>query len=67
MGITLVYFSAANVAAQLGVDRSTVTRWVESGYIRPAVQLVGERGAHGFSAEEIERVRALRSSAVAAS
>ena len=46
----------ADVCERLGIDRSTLTRWVKAGKIAPAMKLPGLRGAHVFTADEVERV-----------
>ena len=46
----------ADVCERLGIDRSTLTRWVKAGKIVPAMKLPGLRGAHVFTADEVERV-----------
>jgi excisionase family DNA binding protein len=37
------FFSAAEVAKLLGVDRATVTRWIQKGKIKGAVRITGEK------------------------
>ena len=46
----------ADVCERLGIDRSTLTRWVKAGKIVPAMKLPGLRGAYVFTADEVERV-----------
>lgn len=41
------------------IDRSTLSRWVASGRISPAVKAPGLRGAHFFTRAEVERVKAM--------
>ncbi len=36
-------FSGAEVAKLLGVDRATVTRWIQKGKIKGAVRINGEK------------------------
>lgn len=51
--------STADVARELGVSRRTVARWVERGWVTPAVTLPG--GAHRFRLEDVvEELRALQ-------
>ena len=49
--------SAAEAADSLGVDRSTISRWVSSGRLVPAHKLPGRRGAYLFSTAAIEAAR----------
>lgn len=50
--------TAAAVCEDLGCDRSTLSRWVKEGFIVPAFQFPGARGAFLFEPREIDRVRA---------
>ena len=47
-------------ATRLRVDVSTLSRWVASGRIHPAIKLPGIRGAMLFDPAEVERVEAER-------
>lgn len=47
--------STAKAAAELNVDRSTLTRMVQAGKVRPAVRGDGLRGAMFFYPSEIRR------------
>lgn len=47
------------VCATLGIDRSTLTRWVAAGKASPAMKLPGPRGAYLFAPDEVERLEAL--------
>lgn len=49
--------SSADVCAALGIDRSTLTRWVQSGKVVPFQKLTGRTGAYLFTADEIDRVQ----------
>lgn len=49
--------TSAEVADELGVDRATVTRWVQSGRLVPAMKLPGLRGPFMFTDEAIEQAR----------
>lgn len=44
---------SAEVCADLGIDRSTLSRWVASGRITPAVKAPGIRGAMFFRPEDV--------------
>lgn len=41
-----------------GIDRSTLTRWVQTGRITPAQKLPGRTGAYLFDPAEVQRVKA---------
>lgn len=49
---------ASEVCERLGIDRSTLSRWVKSGRITPAMKLDGLRGPYLFEPSEVERVAA---------
>ena len=49
--------TSAEAASALTVDRATVTRWVQSGRLVPALKLPGLRGAYVFTDEAIELAR----------
>lgn len=57
--------STAEAAAQLNVHRSTLTRMVEAGKLKPAVRGEGVRGSMFFYRSEIERAKKRQSKAVA--
>lgn len=59
------YLESAEVVQILNIDRSTLSRWVTSGRIKPAMKLRGLRGAFLFAPTEVERVRQQSSSAAA--
>jgi predicted site-specific integrase-resolvase len=42
----------------LGVDRSTLIRWIAKGTVTPRHKLPGASGAYLFDRDEIERVAA---------
>jgi excisionase family DNA binding protein len=48
---------SAEVCNVLGVDRSTLTRWIASGRIKPVQKLPGKSGAFIFTPAEVQRVR----------
>jgi excisionase family DNA binding protein len=37
------YLNASEVAKLLSVDRATVTRWIQRGYIRKAIRVAGSQ------------------------
>jgi len=45
---------SAEVCRRLGIDRSTLSRWVAAGKITPAMKLDGPRGAFLFTEAAIE-------------
>lgn len=49
--------STAEAAGVLGVDRSTITRWVAAGHLRPAFQPSGERAPMYFKASDIHELK----------
>jgi len=50
--------TSAEVCAQLGVDRSTLSRWVASDRITPAIKAPGLRGAMFFRPADVEALAA---------
>lgn len=51
--------TAAAVCEEFGCDRSTLSRWVKEGFITPAFQFPGARGAFLFAPAEVARVAPL--------
>lgn len=49
--------STVEAAEIIGVERSTLSRWIDAGRITPALKLPGINGAHLFARSEVERVR----------
>ncbi len=49
--------STAEAATELNVHRSTLTRMVEAGKIKPAIRGEGLRGSMFFYRSEIDRVK----------
>lgn len=45
------------VADALGIDVSTISRWVKEGRISPAMRLPGKTGAMLFTPKDVERLR----------
>lgn len=52
--------STAEAARELNVHRSTVTRMVETGKIKPAIKGEGIRGSMFFYRSEVERAKRLQ-------
>lgn len=57
--------ATVEAAAIIGVERSTLSRWIDSGRIAVAHRLPGANGAHLFHRAEVERVAAEYASAAA--
>lgn len=51
--------TTAQVCDRFGCDKSTLSRWVREGFIRPAMKLPGPTGAFLFAAAEVARVEPL--------
>ena len=51
-----VPLTASEASDKMGVDRSTLTRWVAAGLISPLKKLPGVRGAMLFSPQDIQRL-----------
>ena len=49
---------SAEVCERLGIDRSTLSRWVAAEKIRPAVRLPGRTGAMLFDPADVQRIKA---------
>lgn len=49
---------AQEAATAIGIERSTVTRWIDKGWLIPAQRIGGPNGALVFTRDEIERVAA---------
>lgn len=47
---------SAEVCERLGIDRSTLTRWVQLGKAEPAMRLPGNTGAFLFTPAEVDRL-----------
>ena len=45
---------------RIGIDRSTLSRWIKDGTARPAMQLPGKTGAYLFTVEEADRLAEMR-------
>lgn len=57
--------TSATACAWLGIDRSTLTRWVQAGHITPAYKFPGKAGAFLFERAEVERIQRERTAAAA--
>lgn len=49
--------TSAEACEELGIDRSTLTRWVKSGRLVPTRKLPGRTGAFLFSRSAIEAAK----------
>lgn len=56
---------SAEACRTLGVNNSTLTRWVAAGEVKAAHKLPGKNGAYLFERAEIERVGSDRAQAEA--
>jgi excisionase family DNA binding protein len=63
MSQTSSLLASAEVCERLGIDRSTLSRWVAAGRIMPAYKSPGTRGPFLFDASEVERVKREQSAA----
>ena len=52
------YIGSVEACERIGIDRSTLTRWVQLGRITYAQKMPGPRGVYLFTEEEVERARA---------
>ena len=50
--------TSAEVCERLSIDRSTLSRWVSSDRLKPAMKLPGRRGAFLFSPTDVDRLTA---------
>jgi excisionase family DNA binding protein len=48
------FLTSTQLAERLGVDRTTISRRVEAGTIKPAVKLPGKTGAWLFDPDDYE-------------
>ncbi len=51
------YLGTVEACERIGIERSTMTRWVQLGRIAYAQKLPGPRGVYLFTEEEVERAR----------
>jgi predicted site-specific integrase-resolvase len=51
---------------RIGIDRSTLSRWIKDGTAKPAMQLPISNGAYLFTNAEVERLAAIWSALKAA-
>lgn len=50
------FMASQAVCEKLHIDRSTLSRWVSSGKIAPAMRLPGRTGAFLFDPEDVARL-----------
>jgi excisionase family DNA binding protein len=55
---TPVLLATVEAAERLGIERSTLSRWVKEGRIHIAMRLPGDTGAMLFDPAEVDRVAA---------
>lgn len=51
------YLGSAEVCERIGIDRSTLIRWIQTDRIAFAQKIPGARGAYLFDPAEVERAR----------
>jgi len=56
MSMSRTLLTSREACAILRIDRSTLSRWVRAGKVRPAMKLPGTRGASLFTPRAIERL-----------
>ena len=49
--------STTQAAEVIGIERSTISRWVQQGLLEPAMKLPSQTGAFLFATTEVERAR----------
>lgn len=47
----------AEAAQILGIERSTLSRWIQLGHLAPAQKLPGKTGAHLFRRSDLEQFK----------
>lgn len=57
---------ASEACERIGIDRSTLTRWIQAGRITAAQKLPGPKGVYLFEPAEVERAAAEYAAAKAA-
>lgn len=57
--------TSATACSWLGIDRSTLIRWVQDGRIVPAFKYPHRNGAYLFDRDDVERIAAERAAAAA--
>lgn len=55
--------ASIDVCKRLGIDRSTLSRWVQTGRAVPAMRLGAGRGAFLFTPAEVDRLEELQGTA----
>jgi predicted site-specific integrase-resolvase len=53
------FLGSAEVCELIGIDRSTLTRWIQTSKISPAQQLPGPKGVYLFTLDEVERAKSV--------
>jgi predicted site-specific integrase-resolvase len=52
------FLGSTEVCDRIGIDRSTLTRWIQTGRIAYAQKIPGRNGVYLFDPVEVERARA---------
>lgn len=58
--------ASVDACTSIGIDRSTLSRWVKDGTAVPAMRLPGKRGAFLFTPAEVTRLAELWAAKVGA-
>ena len=58
-----LFIQSAEAASILGVDRSTLSRWVDAGKVQPALRGEGQNGPLFFRRSDIEAYASRRAEA----
>lgn len=56
--------STVEACERIGIDRSTLSRWIKFGEAEPAMRLPGKTGAYLFTVAEVDRLAAQFAKAV---
>lgn len=56
-GVTPNLIGSAKVCELLGIDRSTLTRWIQSGRIKAAMKMPGPKGAYLFDPAAVDAAK----------
>jgi predicted site-specific integrase-resolvase len=56
MAQTPTFVGSAEACEAIGIDRSTLSRWIKDGTAAPAMRLPGKTGAYLFTPAEINRL-----------
>ncbi len=60
------YLATVEACERIGIDRSTLSRWIKDGTAVPAMRLPGKTGAYLFTPAEVDRLAEYRTAGSAA-